>query len=236
PGGALVAVISYEFWRRVLGETPDLTGSTLKIADKVFTVVGVMPRGLGFPQNAEVWIPREMSVAETSRSAHNWHVAARVLPAISIEQARAEVSTIGRQLKQEHGKDMDCVDFALTTQQEYLVGNVRGALLMIFVAVGFLLVVACANVVNLLLAQVTARKREFAVRSALGATRLHLARQFITENLLLTLTAGGLGTLLSFWGVDLLIGLNRQGLPRVNEIGVNTRAVVFTLGLCVLVA
>jgi putative ABC transport system permease protein len=236
PGGVPVAVISYDFWRRVLGGKSDLTGTTLKISDKVFTVVGVMPRGLGFPQNAEVWIPRETSVAETSRSAHNWHVVARVLPAIKIEQARAEVSSIGKQLKQEHGKEMDAVDFALTTQQEYIVGNVRGALLMIFVAVGFLLVVACANVVNLLLAQVTARKREFAVRSALGATRLHLARQFITENLLVTLTAGALGTLLSFWGVELLIGLNRQGLPRVNEIGVDVRATVFTLGLCLLVS
>jgi putative ABC transport system permease protein len=153
-----------------------------------------------------------------------------------MEQARAEVSTIGKQLKQEYGKDMDAVDFALTPQQEYMVGNVRGPLMMIFVAVGFLLLVACANVANLLLAQLTARQREFAVRSALGATRLHLARQFITENLLMTLAAGALGSLLSFWGVDLLIGLNRQSLPRANEIGVDMRAIAFTLGLCLLVA
>jgi ABC-type lipoprotein release transport system permease subunit len=195
-----------------------------------------MPPGFGFPQNAEVWIPRETSVPETSRSAHNWHVVARVLPAIKIEQARAEVSTIGKQLKQEHGKDMDAVDFALIPQQEDMVGNVRGALMMIFVAVGFLLAVACANVANLLLAQVTARQREFAVRSALGATRLHLARQFITENLLVTLAAGALGVLLSFWGVELLIGLNQESLPRVNEIGVNVRAIAFTVALCLLVA
>jgi hypothetical protein len=93
PGGVPVAVISYDFWRRVLGGKSDLTGTTLRISDEGFTVVGVMPQGLGFPQNAEVWIPRETSVAETSRSAHNWHVVARVLPAITIEQARAEVST-----------------------------------------------------------------------------------------------------------------------------------------------
>lgn len=236
PGGAPVAVISYDFWRRVLGGKSDLTGTTLRISDKGFTVVGVMPPGLGFPNNAEVWIPREISVPETSRSAHNWHVVARVLPAIKIEQARAEVSTISKQLKQEHGKDMDAVDFALIPQQEYMVGNVRSALMMIFVAVGFLLAVACANVANLLLAQVTARQREFAVRSALGATRLHLARQFITENLLVTLAAGALGVLLSFWGVELLIGLNQQSLPRVNEIGVNVRAIAFTVALCLLVA
>jgi putative ABC transport system permease protein len=236
PGGVAVAVISYDFWRRVLGGKSDLNGTTLKISDKSFSVVGVMPPGFGFPYNAEVWIPREISVPETSRSAHNWHVVARVLPAIKIEQARAEVSTIGKQLKQEHGKDMDAVDFALIPQQEYMVGNVRSALMMIFVAVGFLLAVACANVANLLLAQVTKRQREFAVRSALGATRLHLARQFITENLLVTLAAGALGVLLSFWGVELLVGLNQQSLPRVNEIGVNVRAIAFTLGLCLLVA
>jgi putative ABC transport system permease protein len=236
PGAVPVAVISYDFWRRGLGGQSDLTGTTLRISDKGFTVVGVMPPGFAFPQNAEVWIPRETSVPETSRSAHNWHVVARLLPAITIEQARAEVSTIGKQLIQEHGKEMNAVDFALIPLQEDMVGNVRGALLMILVAVGFLLVVACTNVANLLLAQVTARQREFAVRSALGATRLHLARQFITETLLVTLAAGSLGVLLSFWGVDLLIGLNQQSLPRVNEIGVNVRAIAFTLGLCLLVA
>jgi putative ABC transport system permease protein len=236
PGGAPVAVISNDFWRQVLGGKTDLTATTLRISDKSFSVIGVMPPGFGFPYRAGVWIPREISGPEISRSAHNWHVVARMLPAIKIEQARAEVSTIGKQLKQEHGKDMDAVDFALTPQQEYLVGNVRGALMMIFVAVGFLLAVACANVANLLLAQVTARQREFAVRSALGATRLHLARQFITENLLMTLTAGALGVLLSFWGVELLIRLNQQSLPRVNEIGVNLRVIAFTLGLCLLVS
>jgi ABC-type antimicrobial peptide transport system permease subunit len=236
PGGAPVVVISYDFWRRALNGKSVLTGTVLRIADKSFNVVGVMPSGFGFPYRADVWLPRETSVPEISRSAHNWHVVARVRPAIRIEAARAEVSAIGKQLKQENGKEMDAVDFALTTQQEYLVGNVRGALLMIFVAVGFLLVVACANVANLLLAQVTARQKEFAVRSALGATRLHLARQFITENLLMTFAAGALGVLVSFWGVDLLIRLNQQSLPRLNEIGVNLRVIAFTFGLCLIVA
>ena len=137
PGGVPVVVISYDFWRRVLGGKSDLTGTALRISDKRFTVVGVMPPGFGFPQNAEIWIPRESSVPESSRSAHNWHVVARVLPAITIEQARAEVSAIGKQLKQEHGKEMDAVDFALIPQQEDMVGIVRGALVMILVAVGF---------------------------------------------------------------------------------------------------
>jgi ABC-type lipoprotein release transport system permease subunit len=236
PGGAPVAVVSYGFWQRLLGGKSDLAGTTLRLLDQNVTVVGVMPAGFAFPQDAEVWIPRELFPQEISRSAHNWSVVARLRPGIKTEQANAEVGAIGKQLKQEYGKDMDAVNFTVVPQQEYMVGNVRGALVMIFVAVGFLLAVACANVANLLLAQVTARQREFAVRSALGATRLRLARQFITENLLLALTAGALGVLLSFWGVDLLLGLNKQSLPRMSEIGVNARALAFTLGLSLLIA
>jgi len=236
PGGTPVAVVSYGFWQRLLGGKPDLAGTTLRLMDQNVIVVGVMPPGFAFPQDAEVWIPRELFPQETSRSAHNWSVVARLRPGIKTEQANAEVSAIGKQLKQEHGKDMDAVNFIVVPQQEFMVGNVRGALVMILVAVGFLLAVACANVANLLLAQVTARQREFAVRSALGATRLRLARQFITENLLLALTAGALGVLLSYWGVDLLLGLNQQSLPRMGEIGIDARAVAFTLGLSLLIA
>jgi ABC-type antimicrobial peptide transport system permease subunit len=236
PGGAAVVVVSYDFWRRILGGRPDLTGTTLKISDQNADVIGVMPFGFDFPQNAEVWTPREASVPETSRSAHNWSVVARVRPGVSIEQARADVNAIGKQLKQEQGAEMDGVGFALIPQLEDMVGNVRDALMTIFVAVGCLLLVACANVANLLLAQVTRRQREFAVRSALGATRVHLASQFITENLLLAFAAGTVGVLLSFWGVRFLLSLNQRSLPRANEIGVNLRVIAFTVGLSFLVA
>jgi ABC-type antimicrobial peptide transport system permease subunit len=236
PGGARVVVVTYDFWRRVLAGKSDLSGTPLRISDESFNVVGVMPQGFAFPEYADVWTPRETTFPQTSRSAHNWSVIARVRPGVGMDQARAEISSIGRQLKQEHGEEMDAVDFGLVPLQEILVGDVRSPLMLILVAVGFLLAVACANVVNLLLAQVTARQRELSVRAALGATRLHLARQFITENLLLALTAGALGILISFWGVDFIIGLNQRGLPRVNEIGVNARAIAFTLGLCLSVA
>jgi ABC-type antimicrobial peptide transport system permease subunit len=235
PGGAPVAVVSYGFWQRLLGAKSDLTGTTLRVMDQNVTVVGVMPPEFAFPANAEIWIPRELFPAQVSRSAHNWAVVARARPGVSVEQAKTDVSAIAKQLKQEYGKDMDAVDFTAIPQQEYMVGNVRGALLVIFTAVGFLLVVACANVANLLLAQVTARQRDFAVRSALGATRLRLARQFVTENVLLVLIAGAVGVLLSFWGVDLLLSLNQQGLPRMREIGVDARAIAFTVGLSLLI-
>ncbi|HSE30126.1 MAG TPA: ABC transporter permease [Pyrinomonadaceae bacterium] len=234
--GATVAVVSYGFWQRLLGAKADLSGTSLRLMDKSVTVIGVMPPGLGFPQSAEVWVPREMFPAEVSRSAHNWSVVARTRPNVSEEQARAEVSAIGKQLRHEYGNDMDGVDFALVPQQEYMVGNVRSPLIMILVAVGFLLVVACANVANLMLAQATTRQRDFAVRTALGATRFRLARQFITENLLLVLAAGALGIVMSFWGVKVLLGLNQQSLPRMSEIGVDARTIAFTLGICLVVA
>src|ERR1043166_3099678 len=235
PGGAPVAVVSYGFWQRLLGAKSDLTGTTLHVMDQNVTVVGVVPPEFAFPANAEVWIPRELFPAQVSRSAHNWSVVARTRPGVSVEQAKNDVSAIGKQLKQEYGKDVDAVDFTAVPQQEYMVGNVRGALLVIFAAVGFLLVVACANVANLLLAQVTARQKDFAVRSALRTTRLRLARQFVTENVLLVLLAGTVGVLLSFWGVDLLLSLNQQGLPRMREIGVDARVIGFTFGLSLLI-
>ena len=235
-GGTPVAVVSYGFWQRLLGGRTDLTGTSLRVMDESVNVIGVMPPEFAFPRTAEIWIPREMFPSEISRSAHNWSVVARMRPNITSEQAYAEVSAISKQLKQEFGKDMDGVDFVVVPQHEYMVGNVRSALLMIFAAVGFLLLVACANVANLILAQVTTRQREFSVRAALGATRWRLGRQFITENLLLVLIAGALGVLFAFWGVNLLIGLNQQALPRANEIGVNVRAIGFTLGLSVLIA
>jgi putative ABC transport system permease protein len=235
-GGAPVAVVSYGFWQRLLGGKSDLTGTSLRVMDQSLNVIGVMPAEFAFPRNAEIWVPREMFPGEISRTAHNWSVVARMRPDVTTEQAYADVNAIAKQLKQEIGKDMDGVDFAVVPQQEYMVGNVRSALLMIFVAVGFLLLVACANVANLLLAQVTTRQREFSVRAALGATRSRLARQFITENLLLVLIAGALGVLFAFWGVNLLLGLNQQALPRMSEIGVNARVVGFTLGLSVLIA
>jgi putative ABC transport system permease protein len=231
-----VAVVSYGFWQRLLGGRPDLNGTTLRISDKSFSVIGVMPQGLSFPSRAEVWIPRELYPAQVSRSAHNWSVIGRLRPNVTIEQARADLNAIAKQLKEENGDKMDGVGMTLSTQQEYTVGSVRSILVIITVAVAFLLAVACANVANLLLAQATARRREFAVRAALGASRVRLARQFVIENLVLALIAGALGSLFSFWGVQLLISLNQRSLPRTSEIHVDLRTLLFALGISTFVA
>ncbi|HYP25193.1 MAG TPA: ABC transporter permease [Blastocatellia bacterium] len=235
-GADPVAVIGYGLWQRLFGAATDISGRTFRINTRSFTVIGVMPPGFNFPQKAEMWIARELSPPQISRSGHNWSVVARLGPGTSLEAARADASSVAKQLKQEHGKDMDAVDFALIPLQEYMVGNVRYALLIILGAVAFLLLVACSNVANLLLARATARRKELTVRAALGATRSRLAQQFIAENLFVALPAAALGGVLSYWGVSLLISLNQSAMPRVDEIGVDARAFAFTLGLSLLIA
>jgi putative ABC transport system permease protein len=196
----------------------------------------VMPEEFSFPKDTEVWIAREAFPASTSRTSHGIRVVGRLQSDIPIEQAQTDLTTIGKQLKQQFGKQIDAADFAAAPLQQSLVGSVREGLLIFLAAVGFLLLVACANVANMLLAQITTRQKEFALRSALGATRFRLAKQFITENLLLAVIAGALGVLLAVWGVEFLVSLNQQNLPRVNEIAVNWRVLGFTLGLAIVAA
>jgi predicted permease len=235
-GSNPVAVVSYGYWRRSLGGRTDLAATPLRIGDKSYTVVGVTPRGFNFPNEVEVWLPIELYPSSVSRTSHGKRVIARLRDGVSLEQARAELSGIGRQIRQENSADIDLVDMAATPLQEAMVGGARKSLLVMMAAVAFLLLVACANVANLVLAQVASRQREFSVRVALGATRWRLARQFITENMALTLVAGVLGVLISFWGVDALISLNHGNLPRAEEISVDTRALIFTFVLSLLVA
>src|SRR6185295_18625037 len=154
----------------------------------------------------------------------------------SLEQARADVSSIARQFKSQFGDDVDAVDMALVPLRDYLVGDSKPVLLVMLAAVGLLLLIACANVANMLLAQATARHKEFAIRRALGASRFRLAKQFVTESALLAFAAGGVGILLSFWGIDALLSLNQGVLPRAGEIGINIRALGFTLALAFVVA
>ena len=234
--GTPVAIVSYGFWQRLLGGKINLAGTTLRIDNQSLAVIGVLPPNQGFPKTADVWVPREMLPPDNERTAHNWGVIARLRPDVTLAAARADLSAIGKQLKQENGEATKASDFALIPLQEYLVGRVQPALFAILAAVGFLLLVASTNVANLRLAQMTARHKEVAVRMALGARRLRLARQFLTENLLLALVGGAGGVLLSFLGVGLILKLNQGNLPRADEINVSTRALVFALALSVLIA
>jgi putative ABC transport system permease protein len=234
PGGNPVVVISHGFWQRLLGGKADFSGTALKIDNLNYTVIGVMPPEFDFPNRSEVWIARELTPVNTSRTAHNWNVIARLGDDVALAQAKAEVSALGWQLKQQFGKDTDAADFAVIPQHEFLVRDVKSGLWLIGGAVALLLLIACANVANLLLAQVTARQQELSVRQALGASRLQLTRQFVTECVMLTLVGASLGVALSFRGVGLLTSLIGDGLPRVETVSVNLRVLMFALGLALL--
>ncbi len=234
-GAHPVAVVSHGYWQRLLGSRSDLDAISLRIGDISYTVVGVMPQTFNFPKDAEIWVPIVFPSSESRRS-HGKSVIARLRDGVTLGQARADLSTIGKQLRQENGAGVDLVDVAARPLKDALVGDVGQSLLVMLAAVVFLMLVACTNVANLLLARAVARQRELAVRTALGATRWRLARQFIAENLILALLAGVLGVLLSCCGVDALVGLSQGNLPRADEISVNLHSLAFTFALSSLMA
>ena len=186
-GAAPVALVSYGYWRQHLGSATDLSAVKLTILNQSASVIGVLPAGFRFPDESEIWVPRELWERFPSRTAHNWQIVGRLRDGIEPDQAHAELVVIARQIKQQFGQDVDMTDVAVARLQEAMTGNVRAGLLILMGAVGFLLLIACANVANLLLAQASTRERELAIRAAVGAGRGRLARQFLTESLLLSL-------------------------------------------------
>jgi len=235
PGPAAV-LVSFGFWQRLLGGRADFSDVRLNVDGVSCTVVGVMPASFNFPAETEVWVTRSIEPPNTSRGAHSLGAIGRLRPGVRIEEARAELSAIAKQLLQTHGTAMDAVDFTLIPAQQYLTRNSRENLWLFAGAVAMLLLVACANVSNLLLARYITRQREFTVRAALGAGRWRLARQLVIENLEMTLLAAALGTLLARAGVALLLQLDQRNLPRVNVIAVDGRVLLFACGLAVLIA
>src|SRR5262249_2736376 len=189
------------------------SAARLNIDGASCAVVGVMPSGFDFPSETEVWVTSSIEPPNTSRKARGWPVIGRLRAGVSVEQARAEVRAIIKDLRRTHGSAMDAVDCALIPAQRFLTRDSRKNLLLFAGAVALLLVVACANVSNLLLAQYVTRRREFTVRAALGARRWRLARQLVVENLLLTLSAAALGAVFARAGSGPPLQLDLTTLP-----------------------
>lgn len=230
-GAAPTALVSHGFWERSLGSRADLSGAAVLSGGRTYAVIGVLPPGPSFPVASEIWVPKNQFPRNPSRTAHNWRAIGRLRAGVALAQARLELSAVARRLREKYGDDTWMADADLRSLREALTGDARQALLVLFAATGVLLLAACANVANLLLAQAVARERELAVRLALGATRARLLRQLGTETLLLALCGGLLGTALAHAGLRLLLAFEPGRLPRVDEVGLSPAVLAFALGV-----
>ena len=236
-GAEPVALVSYGYWRQYLGSAQDLSQSHLKMNNAVYSVIGVLPPGFRFPEDVDVWFAADTEGENQSRTSHNYSGVGRLKDGVSVEQAREDIRTIARRIYQTNEKsDYLLRDGSVVPLQDSITGAVRSPLLILLGAVGFLLLVACANVANLLLAQASVRERELSIRIALGAARGRLIRQFLSEAFLLSLIGGGLGVLAALWGVAGLLALAPEQLPRLDSVSVSLPVLLFAFLLSAAVA
>ncbi len=237
-GAGPTVLVSYGYWKQHLGSPRDLSQSHLKMDGTVHSVIGVLPVGFSFPADADLWYPADLDGENPSRTSHNYSAIARLRDGVTVEQANRDISAIARRIHDTSSEQGDYLlkDGIVIPLQDSITGDVRSPLLILLGTVGFLLLVACANVANLLLAQASVRERELAIRGALGAARGRLIRQFLTEAFLLSLLGGGLGLLGAFWGVAGLVALAPENLPRLDSVSISIPIFVFAILLTTAVA
>jgi putative ABC transport system permease protein len=233
-GNDRVAVISEELWRKNFGGDASIVGKNIHVGGEGYTVVGVMPPQFKF-QTAQMWLPLVFSDTQLkNRGSHAYATVARLKPGVTIAQAQAEMTGIARRLEQMYPDNQQGRGISLVPVQEAQVGYMRPALFVLLGAVGFVLLIACTNVANLLLARAASRRREIAIRTALGAGRGRLIRQFLTESVLLSVLGGAFGMLIAKWGTDALVSLATGYIPSTVEIDLDWRVLSFTLLLSLL--
>ena len=227
-------VLSDGLWKRRFGGDSRIVGKTIALDGNSYTVIGVAPERFSFPDRPDVWIPLVFSsddVNPEGRGSHWMGIMGRLAPNVTVAQATSEVATITRRLEQQYPESNTGMSGAVIPMQEYMVGDVRPALYVMLGAVAFVLLIACANVANLLLVRAASRESEMAVRTALGAGAWRIVRQLVIESVLLAVIGGVFGTLLALWGVDLLLAMAPNGLPRISEVSVNGSVLLFTAGV-----
>jgi putative ABC transport system permease protein len=228
-----VVLLTYGLWHDKFGGDQTVVNRKLRVNGQEYTIVGVMPRGMPFFDNlppVNLFVPLSYAPSDemNTRGNHYLNVVGRLRPGVTVAQAQAEMTGIAAQLEKEFPANKG-LGTKVIPVREQLVGNVRPALLVLMGAVAFVLLIACVNVANLMLARATAREQEFAVRSALGATRLHLLTQLLAESLPIALLGGAGGVLLAIWGIRALASLIPDNFPKFHAIAVNAGVLLFTL-------
>jgi putative ABC transport system permease protein len=239
PNGGHVAVLSYGLWKSRYGGNPNIVGTTIQLDGQPYLVVGIIGPGFVTDTPTDLWVPFQFDL-NSKDMANFFTVAARLKPGVTIPQANAQLRLVADQFRKLYGDDALPRDggFGVVSLQQLMIGDTGPTLLLLFGAVAFVLLIACANVANLLLARAAARKREFATRAALGAGRGQLVRQLLVESLTLSLTGGLIGLGLGFAGVRLLLRMNPGDIPRIGEDGsritLDLHILLFTLGISIL--
>jgi putative ABC transport system permease protein len=239
PGKNHVAVISHSLWQQRFGGDAAAVGKTIKLDDDVYTIIGVLrpdfrQSELATHDKSDVWTPLPLDPSANARGNHYLHIFARLKPGVALAQAQTEMTTIARQLELAYPKTNAERGVRLVPLHEQVTSGIRRTLFLLQCATGFVLLIACVNVANLLLARVAAREKELAIRAALGAGRFRLVRLLLAESLALALIGGAAGLLLALWGTDLLIALAPQDIPRLDEISPDARVIGFTFALSLL--
>lgn len=230
-----VAILSYDLWQRRFGGDAAILGKTVVLNGKATEVIGVMGKDASFPQVAELWMPLNFDGEDMkARKAHFLRPVGRLKPGVTIRQAQADLDVVAAQLEKQYPDSNTGWSLRLVSLREQLLGGSRAYVFILFGAVGLVLLIACANVANLLLVRAAARQKEIALRTALGASRLRIIRQMITESVLLAIIGGALGVLLARAGVELLVSLSGDNLPRTASVRVDATVLLFTFVLALL--